>query len=232
LKEGVIMEIFIVYGLVAISLLITLGAQAFISSSYSKYSKVKNQKGYTGAEVARSLLDKHGLQDIKVVETSGYLTDHYDPKGRVIRLSTGIYKESSVAAVAVACHECGHAIQDKNNFVFLRIRSAMVPFVNLCSVAGYIAILLGALFSALGLVWVGIIAEMVILLFQLVTLPVEFDASKRGLKEVKEEQFLTGSEYSGGKTMLTSAALTYVASLATTIIQILRLILIYGRRNN
>ncbi len=226
------MEIFIVYGLVAISLLITLGAQAFISSSYSKYSKVKNQKGYTGEEIARKILDKHGLQDIKVVETSGYLSDHYDPKARVIRLSSSIFKESSVASVAVACHECGHAIQDKTNFVFLRIRSTMVPFVNFCSIAGYIAILLGALFSALGLVWVGIIAEMAILLFQLVTLPVEFDASKRGLSEVKQEQFLTNTEYSGGKTMLTSAALTYVASLATTIIQILRLILIYGRRNN
>ena len=226
------MEIFIVYGLVAISLLITLGAQAFISSSYSKYSKVKNQKGYTGEEIARKILDKHGLQDIKVVETSGYLSDHYDPKGRVIRLSSSIFKESSVASVAVACHECGHAIQDKDNFVFLRIRSSMVPFVNFCSFAGYIAILLGALFSALGLIWVGIIAEMVILLFQLVTLPVEFDASKRGLSEVRQEEFLTNTEYSGGKTMLTSAALTYVASLATTIIQILRLILIYGRRND
>ena len=120
----------------------------------------------------------------------------------------------------------------KNGYVFLRIRSAMVPFVNLCSYAGYFAILLGGIFSALGLIWAGIIAEMVILLFQIITLPVEFDASKRGLKEVKEEGFLTNSEYSGGKTMLISAALTYVASVATTIIQILRLILIYGRRND
>lgn len=223
---------FIFYGLAIVSLLITLGAQAFISSSYSKYSKVKTQKGYTGEEVARKILDKHGLKDIKVEETSGYLTDHYDPKGRVIRLSSGIFKESTVAAVAVACHECGHAIQDKNGYVFLRIRSSMVPFVNLCTYAGYIAIILGGIFSALGLIWAGIIAEMVILLFQLITLPVEFDASRRGLKEVKQEQFLTSGEYSGGKTMLTSAALTYVASVATSIIQILRLVLIYGRKNN
>ena len=223
---------FVFYGLAIISLLITLAAQAFISSCYSKYSKVKNQKGYTGAEVARTILDKHGLQDIKVEETSGYLSDHYDPKKRVIRLSNGIYRESTVAAVAVACHECGHAIQDKNGYVFLRVRSFMVPFVNLCSYAGYIAIILGGLFSALGLIWAGIIAEMVILLFQLITLPVEFDASRRGLSEVRQGQFLTNSEYSGGKTMLTSAALTYVASLATTIIQVLRLVLIYGRKNN
>lgn len=226
------MDLLIFYGLAIISLIITLGAQAFISSSYSKYSKVKTVKGLTGQEVARKLLDKHGLQDIKVVETSGYLSDHYDPKGRVIRLSKSIYSESSVASVAVACHECGHAIQDKNNYTFLRIRSTMVPFVNLCTYLGYVSILLGSIFSALGLIWAGIIAEMVILLFQVITLPVEFDASKRGLKEVKEEQFLSSDEYSGGKTMLTSAALTYVASVATTVIQILRLILIYGRRND
>ena len=226
------MDFFIIYGLGIISLLITLAAQAYISTSYSKYSKVNNAKGLTGSEVARFILDKHNLQDIKVVETSGKLTDHYDPKGRVIRLSEGIYGKSTVAAVAVACHECGHAIQDKEGYTFLKIRSAMVPFVNLCSYAGYIAILLGGIFSALGLIWAGIIAEMVILLFQLITLPVEFDASRRGLKEVKNEQFLVNSEYLGGKTMLTSAALTYVASVAAAVIQILRLILIYGRRND
>ena len=219
------------YGLAIISLLITLGAQAFISSSYSKYSKVKNQKGYTGEEIARKILDKHGLKDIKVEETSGYLSDHYDPNKRVIRLSTSIFKESSVASVAVACHECGHAIQDKEGYVFLRIRSTMVPFVNLCTYAGYLAIIIGGIMSALGLIWAGIIAEMVILLFQVITLPVEFNASKRGLNEVKQEQFLTSSEYSGGKTMLTSAALTYVASVATSIIQILRLVLMYGGNN-
>ena len=219
------------YGLAIISLLITLGAQAFISSSYSKYSKVKTQKGYTGEEVARKILDKHGLKDIKVEETSGYLSDHYDPNKRVIRLSTSIFRESSVASVAVACHECGHAIQDKEGYVFLRIRSTMVPFVNLCTYAGYLAIIIGGIMSALGLIWAGIIAEMVILLFQVITLPVEFNASKRGLDEVKQEQFLTSSEYSGGKTMLTSAALTYVASVATSIIQILRLVLIYGGNN-
>ena len=226
------MEIFIVYGLIAISLLITMGAQAFITSSYNKYSKINTTKGLTGAEVARRLLDKHGLNDIKVQETSGYLSDHYDPKARVIRLSEGIFGKSSVAAVSVACHECGHAIQDKNNFIFLRIRSSMVPVVNLCSYAGYIAIVLGGILSMMGLIWAGIIAEMVILLFQLVTLPVEFDASKRGLKEVKEENILTESELGGGKVMLTSAALTYVASVATAIIQIVRLVLIYGRRND
>ncbi len=226
------MELFIFYGLAIISILITMGAQAFITSSYNKYQKVNTTKGLTGEEVARKLLDKHGLKDIKVVQTSGYLSDHYDPKGRVIRLSENIFSKSSVAAVSVACHECGHAIQDKNNFLFLRIRSSLVPVVNLCSYAGYLAIVLGGILSMMGLIWAGIIAEMIILFFQLVTLPVEFDASKRGLKEVKEENFLTESELKGGKVMLTSAALTYVASVATAVIQVLRLVLIYGRRND
>lgn len=222
----------IIYGLAILSLFITLGAQAFISSSYSKYSKVKNKKGYTGKEVARLILDKHGLTDIKVEETGGYLSDHYDPTKRVIRLSKKIYNDYSIASVAVACHECGHAIQDKEGYSFLRIRSMLVPIVNLCSYAGYFAILFGSILSMFGLVWVGIIAEMVILLFQLITLPVEFNASRRGLKEVKDEMMLTNDEYNGGKIMLTSAALTYVASLATTIIEVLRLILIFGRNDD
>ena len=223
---------FAFYGLAILSLFITLGPQAFISSCYSKYSKSKTQKGYTGKEVAREILDRNGLKNVKVEETSGYLSDHYDPKGKVVRLSSKIYNESSIAGVAVASHECGHAIQDKDGYVFLRVRSSMVPFVNLCSYAGYIAIIIGGIFSALGLIWAGIIAEMIILLFQLITLPVEFNASKRGLNEIKKAQYLTNDEYSGGRTMLVSAALTYVASLATSIIQVLRLILIYGRRDN
>ena len=137
-------ELFIFYGLAIISIIITLGAQAFISSCYSKYSKVKNEKGLTGSEVARKILDRNGLSDIKVVETTGYLSDHYDPKARTIRLSQGNFGEGSIAAVSVACHECGHAIQDKNKYLFLRIRSFLVPFVNFCSYAGYIAIVVGS----------------------------------------------------------------------------------------
>lgn len=226
------MEIFIFYGLAIISLLITLGAQAFISSSYSKYSKIKNEKSYTGQEVARQILDKHGLKNIEIEETTGYLSDHYDPKKKVIRLSKGIFGEATIAAVSVACHECGHAIQHKNGYVFLRIRASLVPFVNFCSFAGYIAIAIGALATIPFLIVAGIIAELVILFFQLITLPVEFNASKRGLKELEEEKFVTSSELKSCKVMLTSAALTYVASLATTVIQVLRLVLIYGRRNN
>lgn len=226
------MDFFIFYGITIISIIITLGAQAYITSSYSKYSKVNNKKGVKGREVARAILDKHGLQDIKVVETSGTLTDHYDPQNKVIRLSTKIYNDASIASVSVAAHECGHAIQDKNGYLFLRIRHSLIPVVNLCSYAGYFAIMLGALFSALGLIWIGIGAEIVILLFQVITLPVEIDASKRGLKELKEEDYLDSKELGSGKVMLTSAALTYVASVASTVLQVLRLILIYGKRRD
>ena len=224
------MDIFIIYGLAIISLIITLGAQAFISTSYSKYSKIKNNNSITGAQVARKILDQNGLNNIKVVETSGHLSDHYDPKNKVVRLSSSNYNNASVAAVSVACHECGHAIQDKDGYTFLRIRSSLVPMVNLCSTAGYISILLGSAFGAFGLIWLGIIAEFVILFFQIVTLPVEFNASKRGIEELKKNQLLNNEELKGGKTVLTAAALTYVASVAAVIIQILRLFLIYGQR--
>ena len=224
------MELFIFYGLAIISLFITLGAQAFISSCYSKYSKVMNSGRITGSEAARIILDANGLKNIKVIETSGYLSDHYDPKNKLIRLSSDNYNKSSIAAVSVACHECGHAIQDKVGYSFLRIRSRFVPIVNFCSTAGYVAILLGSILSVMGLIWTGIIAEVVILIFQVITLPVEFNASKRGITELRKSQMFNNKELADGKTVLTAAALTYVASVATTLIQILRLVLIYGNR--
>lgn len=224
------MEDYIIYyGLTIVAFIITIGAQIFINSTYSKYKGIENKKKMSGMEAARAILDKHGLNDIYVVETKGNLTDHYDPKRKVIRLSTDVFHKESIASVAVAAHECGHAIQDKENYTFLRIRSMMVPIVNLASYAGYFAIVIGIVMSALNLIWLGILMEAIILLFQLVTLPVEFDASKRALKEVEELGILDGEEMSGGKMVLTSAAFTYVASVLTAILELLRLILIYGR---
>jgi len=222
----------VVYGLTFISLIITMIAQAFVSSSYNKYSKVKNDRNITGAEAARYILDKNGLDNISVVETRGYLTDHYDPTKKVIKLSSNVYRDASIGAVAVACHECGHAIQDKENYKFMKIRSSLVPIVNFSSYAGYFAIMFGLLFSSQNLIWLGIITEIIILLFQLVTLPVEINASKRALKELDYSHIFNSKELKHGKTMLTAAALTYVASIATTIIQILRLILMFGRRDD
>jgi len=226
------MDWMIVYGLTFISLIITMIVQAFVSSSYSKYSKIKNNRNITGAEAARYILDKNGLNNVYVVETGGYLTDHYDPTKKVIKLSSNVYREASIGAVAVACHECGHAIQDKENYKFMRIRSSLVPIVNFSSYAGYFAIMFGLLFSSQNLIWLGILTEVIILLFQVVTLPVEVNASKRALTELDYSHIFNSKELKQGKTMLTAAALTYVASIATTIIQILRLILMFGRRDD
>lgn len=225
-------DYFIIYGLTFISLIITVIAQIFVNNSYKKYLKVNNARNITGVSAARYILDKHNLQDIKVVETAGYLTDHYDPKNKVIKLSQNVYHGSSIASVSVACHECGHAIQDSENYLFLRIRSKLVPVINFSSYAGYFAILFGSIFGSLNLIWIGIFAEVLILLFQVITLPVEIDASKRALKELDYSHFFNSRELKQGKIMLTSAALTYVASVATTLIQILRLILLYGRKDD
>lgn len=227
------MDYFIInYGITLIALVITIGAQIFVNSSYKKYLKVKNHKDMTGAEAARSILNKNGLKDIYVVETKGYLTDHYDPTRKVIRLSTNVYNTSSVASVAVAAHECGHALQDRDNYTFMKIRSALVPFVNFSSYAGYFAILIGIIFQMINLIWIGILLEVVILVFQLVTLPVELDASKRALKELETDEILTNEELAKGKTVLSAAAMTYVASVASTVLEILRLVLLYGNRRD
>lgn len=223
---------FIVYGLTIISLLITILAQVFVNNSYKKYQKVNNERKITGHDAARYVLDKNNLHNIKVVETNGYLSDHYDSTNKVIKLSKDVYHGSTIASVSIACHECGHAIQDKENYLFLKIRSKLVPLVNFSSYAGYFSILLGCIFGSLDLIWLGIIAEIVILLFQVITLPVEVNASKRALKELDYSHLFTSKELKQGKTVLTAAALTYVASIATALIQVLRLILMYGRRKD
>ncbi len=223
---------FIVYGLTFISFIITIIAQAFVNLSYKKYSKVRNERNLTGKDAARYILDKNGLQDVNVVEVNGYLSDHYDPRKKEVRLSKENYQGTSIASVSVACHECGHAIQDKDGYLFMKIRSSLVPVVNFSSYAGYFAIVLGILFSAPNLIWIGILLEVVILLFQLITLPVEINASSRALKELDYAHFFTSKELKSGKKVLTAAAFTYVASVATTLIQILRLILMFGKRDD
>lgn len=224
------MDLFIVYGLVLISLIISIGAQIFVSSSYKKYLKVSNERNISGAEAARELLIKNNISDVSVVETSGFLSDHYDPKNKVIRLSHDNYVGCTISSVSVACHECGHAIQDKDGYLFMRFRSKLIPFVNFSSYAGYLAITLGMFTQLLNLVLLGIMLEMVILLFQIVTLPVEFDASRRALKQLDYAHFFNSKELKYGRKVLTAAALTYVASVATTLIQIVRLIFMVNRK--
>lgn len=221
---------FISYGLIGIALLITTLAQVYVRSTYKKYSEVRNERSINGKEVARMLLDKNNLNNVNVTEVGGYLSDHYDPRSKTVRLSTSNYNDNSIAGVAVAAHECGHAIQDKVGYVFLRIRSSLIPLVNFSSFAGYIAIMIGIIFSIANLIWVGIILEMVILLFQLITLPVEFNASKRALKELNNIGLLNNNELKKSKKVLVAAALTYVASVTSTLLEILRLVLLFGRR--
>lgn len=223
---------FIYYGLTLIALAITLIAQGFVTSTYKKYSKVLNRRGIKGSEVARIILDKNGLKNVDVTCVDGFLTDHYDPRSKVVRLSRDIYSGSSVASISVAAHEVGHAIQDKDGYSFMRIRASLVPIVNFSSYAGYISILLGCIFGLADLIIVGILFEVAILLFQLVTLPVEIDASRRALNEIEKESFLDTNEYKKGKKVLVAAASTYVASLASTLLQILRLVLMLSRRRD
>jgi len=226
-KDDIISNYAIDYLLIAISIAIALGSQFYINSWFSKTKKIKNKKGVTGKEVAREILDKNGLKDVRVQEVQGVLSDHYDPRNKTVNLSPDIYDGQTIAAISVASHECGHAIQDKDGYVFLRIRSMIVPLVNLASKLGYVAILVGIILGSLGFVRIGIIMEVIILVFQLVTLPVEFNASKRALIKIKEYQIVDTDEHKYAKGMLTSAALTYVASVAATLVQILRLALIF-----
>ena len=226
------MEYLIIYGLAGLGLIISLVVQGFVTSSYKKYSKVRNEKGISGEKAARTILDKNGLNDVKVEKTVGMLSDHYDPRSKTIRLSDKVFVDTTIASVAVAVHECGHAIQHKEGYSFMKFRTALFPLVNFSTYAGYIAILIGAIFSLIELIWVGIALEFVILFFQLVTLPVELNASKRALKEIEDEKLLMPNELKGGKKMLKAAASTYIASIAVVILEIVRLIFMYGNRRD
>lgn len=212
--------------IIGISLLITLVAQLFVTATYNKYKKLGNKNKKTGFETAREILDRHGLNNIYVVETAGNLTDHYDPKRATIRLSSEIFHGTSIAACAVAAHEVGHALQYKDGYTPIKIRNSIVPVVNFSSKAGYFSILISFISGITELLWIGIGLEIIILLFQLLTLPVEFNASKRAKEQLKEENILDSTELVGASSMLIAAAMTYVASVVTAILEIARLVLI------
>ena len=220
------------YGLVLIGVVITLVAQSFVTSRYRRYRTKDTKKGLSGQEVARMILDKHGLSHIYVTEVKGTLTDHYDPNRKVVRLSSEVFHETSVASCSVAAHEVGHAIQDKEGYFFIRLRGAIFPLVSFASKFGYLAILIGFLFNFMDLAWGGVGLLLIILFFQLITLPVELDASKRALVELQKLEILEKKELSNGKDMLQAAAMTYVASLATTLLEILRFVLIIAGRDD
>ena len=218
--------------LIMVATLITGGSSLYIKANYNKYKQVDVSSKKSGFDTAREILDKNGLSSVLILETQGELSDHYDPSKKVVKLSHDIYHGKTIAAVSVASHECGHAIQDKEGYTFLRFRNKIVPLVNFSSKIGYVAIMAGVLLSLVNLVWIGIAFEVIILLFQLVTLPVEFNASSRALKLIKEYGIVNNDEHSGSKKMLTSAALTYVAGVLSTLFEIFRLVLMFTGRDN
>ena len=222
----------IYYGLPILGLAITSLAQLFITSSYSKYKEINTKSSKPGCDIAREILNKNGLRSVNVEQVSGNLTDHYDPKTKTVRLSTDIYTGTSIASASVAAHECGHAIQDKEGYTPMIMRSKLVPIVNFATRIGYIVIAISLILGAINLTRIGIIMLLSMLLFQLITLPVEFDASNRGKRELRDLSILNNKEQSGASTMLKAAAFTYVASVLSTILEILRLFLIFSSRRN
>ena len=219
------------YILVFVGILLTMFASFKVNSTYSKYAKVRSMTGMTGAEAAQKILWNAGIKDVQIEHVRGNLTDHYDPSAKVLRLSDATYGSSSVAAVGVAAHECGHALQHREGYVPLSIRSALVPAANIGSRLGIPIILLGLLFgSGSLLIQIGIWVFSLSVLFQVVTLPVEFNASNRAMKLLESYGILGSTELSQCKKVLGAAAFTYVAAAAASLLQLLRLILLFGGR--
>ena len=217
--------------LVLIGVFLSLGASAKVKSTYSRYAKVYSRSGLTGAEAAQQILKNAGIYGVRVEHISGNLTDHYDPRTRQVALSQDVYDRTSVAAIGVAAHECGHAIQHAQNYAPLTIRSAIVPAANIGSTLSWPLFLAGLIFSIRPLLTLGILLFTLAVLFQVVTLPVEFNASSRALKMLGSSGMLGTDEVRGAKKVLTAAALTYVAALASSILQLLRLIILAGGRD-
>ena len=206
-------------------------AQAFITISYKKYSEVQNGEKLSGFEVARKILDANNLKDMDIVSTPGTLTDHYDPSRKVVRLSTDNFNDDSVAAMAVAAHECGHAIQDKEGYFLLILRSIIFPIVRIGTALSYIIIVVGCLLQFAGLIYAGIAFTGLGLLFQLVTLPVEINASKRAGEQLRKLGLVNTTDASGVKSVLVAAASTYLAGVLSSALQVLRIIIALNRRN-
>lgn len=217
------------YFLVIIGMVLCLGASALVNSTMNKYGRVRNMNGMTGADAARRILNNEGLYNVQIECLRSDKGDHYDPRTNTVRLSRQNYNGASVTAVSVAAHECGHAIQHAKGYAPLNIRSALVPVVNIAGNLGMPVILIGVLLSwNYTLIQIGIWAFALAVLFQLVTLPVEFNASARAVAKIEQYGLLTTQENTGCKKVLTAAALTYVAAAASSILQLLRLVMLFG----
>ncbi len=216
--------------LVLPAFLVALIAQARVKSTFNKFNRYRTAAGITGSEAARRVLDANGLQHVRIEHVQGELTDHYDPTTDVIRLSDSTYMSPSIAAAGVAAHEAGHACQYAQEYAPIRLRTSMVKICNIGANLSWPAILLGYILSFRPLVFIGIVLFSLSVLFQLVTLPVEFDASRRAVAALEQGGLLTGQELEGTRKVLKAAAMTYVAALAVSVANLLRLILIFGRR--
>ena len=211
------------------AIILAMYAQSKVKSTYEKYVRIASQKGYTGAEAARAILDRNGLTDVRIEHIRGTLSDHYDPRTRVLRLSDMVYRGNSISSSAIAAHEVGHAIQHARDYAPLRFRNAIVPVVNFASNLSWFFILAGLFLSFTGLIDIGIILFTGSVVFQIVTLPVEFNASSRALDELESVGVLTREEIPHSKKVLDAAALTYVAATATAVAQLVRLLLLRER---
>ena len=216
-------------------LILSMWASSSVNSTFQKYAKVNSIRHLTGAEAAQRVLSANGVPGVRIERVSGNLTDHYDPRTNVIRLSDSVYSSTSVAAIGVACHEAGHAVQYAQNYGPIKVRAAIIPLTNIGSKLAMPLILLGILFSSLGtlsyaIVYLGIACFSLSLIFQLVTLPVEFNASRRAMETIESSGLLTAEEQQGAKKTLKAAAMTYVAATAVALAQLVRLILLFGGR--
>lgn len=222
--------------LVIPSIILSLWASTSVNRTFQKYSKQASTRRTTGAQAAQRVLSGNGVSGVQIEKVASNLTDHYDPRSNVIRLSSNVYDSTSIAAIGVACHEAGHAVQHAQKYAPIRIRSAIIPITNFGSKLAMPLILLGVLFSSFGdysytLVYAGILCFSLSLVFQLITLPVEFNASRRAMQAISDHSLLNADELKGARKTLTAAALTYVAAVAVSLAQLLRLILLFGGRN-
>ncbi len=217
--------------------LLSLWASSSVNSTFQKYSKQLSRRGITGAQAAQRVLRANGVLDVRIEQVSGNLTDHYDPKANVIRLSDSVYNNTSTAAIGVACHEAGHAVQYAQSYAPIKLRSAIIPVTNLGSKLAMPLILIGLLLTVFEnvsytFIYLGIACFGLSLVFQLITLPVEFNASRRAMNAIRDTELLTSEEQKGARKTLTAAAMTYVAATAVALAQLLRLMMIFGRRRS
>ena len=221
--------------LVIIGAVLSMAASAKVNSTFNKYSKVRSMTGMTGEDAAKRLLNSQGIYDVTVRPVKGQLTDHYDPRTKTVNLSESVFHSTSVAAIGVAVHECGHAMQDNVGYVPLKLRGAIVPVANIGSQAAFPLIIIGVLIGGMGspLVNIGLILFSLAVIFQLITLPVELNASRRAITLLDQVGILGGQEVNQTRKVLGAAALTYVAALAASVLQLLRLVILFGgRRDN